>query len=84
MQSISLQSHVGEDGLLKLSVPVGVRDADLEVVIVVNTLSPHNGQPAPQTEGWPPGFFEATYGCLSDEPLAREPLCGYEVREEFL
>ncbi len=25
----------------------------------------------PEAPGWPPGFFERTYGSLADDPLAR-------------
>lgn len=78
MQSIKLQARVGEDGILKLEVPVGVYDADLEVIVVVQPL------PASDDKGWPEGFFERTYGSFSDEPLTRPPQGDYEEREELL
>ena len=39
--------------------------------------------PATKDLGWPPGFFEETYGSFSDQPLVREPQGEYEVREEL-
>lgn len=31
--------------------------------------------------GWPPGYFEQTYGALADDPLTREEQGTYEERE---
>ena len=76
METITLNSHVGADGVLKLQVPVKVTNADLEVVLVVQPVTPEA-----HGLGWPPGFFEATYGSFSAEPLVREPQGEYEVRE---
>ena len=67
MQTIKLHSHVGEDGILHLDVPVGIADRDLEITLTV--------QPAiaktetTQGKGWPPGFFEETFGSFKDDPL---------------
>jgi hypothetical protein len=42
MQSITLKSHIGSDGLLKVHLP-DMRDTDIEVVIVYQTtLVTHN------------------------------------------
>lgn len=43
MQSITLHSHVGEDGILHLDIPVGLIDTELEVTVTV--------QPVPTPEG---------------------------------
>jgi hypothetical protein len=78
MRSITIQSHVGRDGILKLEIPVGVTNTALEVIVVVQpvTTPPSNG-------GWPPNFFEETYGSLADVPLERPEQGEYEVREEL-
>lgn len=76
MQSIKLRSHVGQDGILKLEVPLGLSEMDLEVVVVV--------QPVAKTQtGWPPGFFEQTAGAWAGEPLVREPQGEYETRDKL-
>ncbi len=67
METITLHSHVGADGLLKLQVPVHLTNTELEVVLVVQPLA------AAEAHGWPPGFFEQTYGSFRSEPLVREP-----------
>jgi hypothetical protein len=41
-------------------------------------------KPTPEELGWPPGFFEQTYGMFKDDPLERLPAGNYEVREEIL
>ena len=83
MQSITLQSHVGVDGILKLQVPVGITNTDLEVMVVVQPIAPASGRKTPEDLGWPPGFFEQTAGCWQGEPLVREPQGEYEVRDEL-
>ena len=37
----------------------------------------------PEAPGWPPGFFERTYGSLADDPMERPPQGDYEVRDEI-
>lgn len=39
MQSITLKSHIGSDGLLKVHLP-DMKDIDIEVVIVYQTSPP--------------------------------------------
>ncbi len=77
METITLNSHVGADGVLKLQVPVKVTNADLEVVLIVQPVTPQS-----KNLGWPARFFEETYGSFSDQPLMREPQGEYEVRDE--
>ena len=92
MQSIKLHSHVGPDGILKLEVPVGLNDTDLELFLIVQpviksdlstTTEPKTNQ-SPEELGWPPGFFEQTAGSLADDPIERPPQGEYEVREELV
>lgn len=82
MQTITLHSHVGADGILNLQIPVGMSDVDLEVIAVVQQM---NGHLVTETDslGWPLGFFEETYGSLKDDPLERPPQGDFEVREEL-
>ena len=77
METITLHSRVGADGLLKLQVPVKLTNIDLEVVVIVQPAAPVD-----QVSGWPTGFFEQTYGSFRDHPLVREPQVDYEIRDE--
>jgi hypothetical protein len=78
METITLHSRVGTDGLLKLQVPVKATNTELEVVLIVQPVAPTG-----QEHGWPPGFFETTYGSFRDQPLVREPQGEYEIRDEL-
>ncbi len=78
METITLHSRVGADGLLKLQVPVKMTNTDLEVVLIVQPVAS-----AGQEHGWPPGFFEQTYGSFRDQPLVREAQGEYEIRDEL-
>jgi hypothetical protein len=78
METITLHSRVGADGLLKLQVPVKMTNTELDVVLIVQPVAA-----AGQDLGWPPGFFEQTYGSFRDQPLVRESQGEYEVRYEL-
>jgi hypothetical protein len=67
---IRITSHIGKDGILRLEVPVSVRDQDLDVLLVVNPVS-GKAPGASDEDLWPPGFFESTAGAFRDEPLGR-------------
>jgi hypothetical protein len=81
MDAIKLRSHVGPDGILKLEVPVGVKNADLDVVVNVELVGNGVSAKTPEELGWPEGFFEKTAGAWSGEPLVREPQGNYETRK---
>jgi hypothetical protein len=77
MQTITLHSHVGEDRILHLDVPVGLIDADLEVTLTVQAV-----KSLPEGS-WSPGFFEKTFGAWEGEPLVREEQGEFEQRESL-
>lgn len=70
-KTITVHSHVGEDGILHLAVPVGMQEMDLEVTVTVQAVE--RGEDTPETLGWSPGFFEETFGAWAGEPLTRAP-----------
>jgi hypothetical protein len=82
MQSIKLHSHTGADGMLKLEVPMGLANTDFEVVLIVQPVT--KAESSPEDLGWPPGFFEQTYGILADDPIEQVEQLDYEEREEIL
>lgn len=84
MQSIKVRSRVGSDGMLHLQVPVGIKDTDLEVIVVFQRITPETEAKTPEDLGWSPGFFEITLGCFRDEPLVRGEQGEFEEREELL
>jgi hypothetical protein len=72
---ITVRGHTDKNGSLKLNVATDVREADVEVVVVVNPLPPGNGG------GWPEGFLEKAYGSLADSGLARPDQGEHESRD---
>jgi hypothetical protein len=67
METIRLKAHVGTDGLLTIKLPAEMRNREFEVVIVMQPLA------SVETDalGYPPGYFEDTYGSFADSPLQR-------------
>ena len=63
MQSITLKSHIGSDGLLKVHLP-DMRDTDIEVVIVYQTTLP---------KGVDAADLSQFYGCIQDDSFFRHP-----------
>ena len=53
METITLHSRVGADGLLKLQVPVNLTNTELDVVLIVQPVASVD-----QALGWPPGFLK--------------------------
>jgi hypothetical protein len=61
MHSITLKSHIGQDGLLKVHLP-DMRNTDIEVVIVYQTSSPKAVKAEP---------LSRFYGCIQDDSFNR-------------
>jgi len=61
MQSITLKSHIGSDGLLKVHLP-DMRDTDIEVVIVYQTSI---------SKGVEAASVSQFYGCIQDDSFIK-------------
>lgn len=81
MISIQTKTHVGADGTLSLQIPTTLRETDVEVMVVFQSVPTQAEKPVTDELGWPPGFFEATAGAWKGEPLERSSQGEYEVRE---
>lgn len=77
MNSVKIRSQVGEDGLLRLELPVGAANVEVELVVVFQVLE-HTGET--NENGWPAGFFAATAGSVPDFPLDADE--GFVVDEQ--
>ena len=77
-ETIKTRAHTTEDGILNLSVEVGVADADVTVVLQVRPLA--SSGKADQ-KGWPKDFFEQVAGSIPD--LQRGPQGEFEERLSF-
>jgi hypothetical protein len=76
MQSLTLHTRVGKDGILKLEMPSDVIDTELEIVLIFNPVKE-------SVAGWSPDFFTEVIGGWQGEPLVREPQGQYETRDEL-
>ena len=73
MQTVRVSEKTGSDGILHLRIPVGEPEAEYEAVVV---LQPRAAAQAPGTLGsraWPAGYFEETFGSITDEAFVRPP-----------
>jgi len=82
MTPIQLRSRVGADGVLTLSVPVGISEANREVKITVEPVEPVAARPALSGEQWKQ-FIEETAGSINDLPFKRPEQGEYEERGEM-
>jgi hypothetical protein len=83
MESIKLKSHVGDDGILQIQVPVGFKNEDLEVMVIFQRLKSRNSNSATlESRGWQPGFFEEVIGSWESEPLERSEQLPYKTRSQ--
>ena len=75
MKSIKIRSHIGQDGILHLDIPVEMADTEIEVTLTIQKVTP--------PKGWMPGFFEKVIGGWVEEPLSRPEQGQYETREQL-
>lgn len=74
-ETIETRAHTTREGVLNLSVDVGMPDADVSVVVQVRPLAaPHDVD----ANGWPRGFFERVAGSIPQ--LERAPQGQFETR----
>lgn len=79
MEAIKTRSHIGADGILKLEMPVGVANRDVEILIVVQPLETEELD----AMGYPIGYFDETYGSFADDPLERGEQPPMDIRDEL-
>ncbi len=72
MESIKLNSHVGEDGVLQLQIPVNVKNTDLEVMVIIQPAPSSSTAPkTPEALGYSREFLEQVVGGWEGELLVR-------------
>jgi hypothetical protein len=76
MERIDLKAHVGEDGILRLEIPIGQANVDVLVRVyyhIQRTMTPEEWQ----------AFIDSTYGSLADDPIERGDQGEIRVRDEL-
>jgi hypothetical protein len=74
-ETIETRARTTPDGVLNLSVNVGIADADVAVTVQVRPLAPAGEVDA---NGWPKGFFDRVAGSMPE--LRRAPQGQFEER----
>jgi hypothetical protein len=83
MSVIRTTATAGPDGVLHIRVPVGA-EGEYEVTAVIEPKPPGSGPTKTLEElGWPPGYFENTFGSITDEAFKRYPQGEFEKRESL-
>ena len=77
MKTIRFTSLVSNDGILSLPLPDDMKGKNLEILVVLQPIK----ESFPNDNGWPPGFFEKTYGATAHDPIERPPQGEFEIRE---
>ena len=82
MVTVSTKGRVRGDGTLDLSVKTGLKETDVDVVLILEPHSVKRDDTDVKT-GWPAGYFEKTFGSLRDDPIAYQHPPAVEVRREL-
>ncbi len=80
MNTMTLKSQTGKDGSLDLHLRTGMREQNVEVVVVVQSLDKNRSA---KPRSWPKSFIERTAGCMTSDPIRRPPQGDYEQRKEL-
>lgn len=80
MKTLHFRSRSGADGLLKLTVPVGTPDSELDVVVVLSPV-PLGGAGLTQAE-WSDAIARSA-GSVADASFQRHEQGEYEKRDEL-
>jgi hypothetical protein len=84
MQVLQLAAKAGPDGIIHLAIPLGSANEEFDLAIVVSPKQTANEtakQKTPEELGWPPGFFEKTFGSIDDETFCEPEELPFEERE---
>lgn len=60
MESIKVRRHIGQDGILHLDIPVGIRERDVKVIVIYQSV------PSSTTSA---RSLEQFYGICADDPI---------------
>lgn len=76
MRVIRVLAVADADGKFRLDLPLGPAGSTYQLEVRVTpdyALDWPQGEPTPESLGWPAGFLEATYGSITDETFVRPP-----------
>jgi hypothetical protein len=77
-ETIEARAHTTREGVLNLSLQVGIQDSDVTVTVQVKPLAQVGELDA---NGWPKGFFERVAGSMPE--LSRASQGDFERRQSL-
>ncbi|MGB7337960.1 MAG: hypothetical protein WBC91_03630 [Phototrophicaceae bacterium] len=77
MKTITVKARADKDGIVRLEIPTQQADQELEIVLVMQTLT----NELVDEMGYPIGYFDETYGSLADDPIERNQPPHPDVRD---
>jgi len=84
MRVLQLAAKADSNGIIRLELPLGSANEEFELAIVVSPKPTANGTAKTKTLeelGWPPGFFEKTYGSIGDDTFCEPEELPFEETE---
>jgi hypothetical protein len=81
-RTIHTLQEAGPDKRIHLCIPVEQANSRYRLTIVIEPETPLPAA-TPEELGWPPGFFEQTYGAIADDTFVRHPQGEFEQRPEM-
>ena len=75
MKTLHFRQKSGANGKLSLDIPVGMADAECDIMVVV--------EPSVAPAEWLPGFWEQLFRGWQGEPLTRPPQGDFESRDRL-
>lgn len=73
MQTIRVLEKTDKYGTLQLRIPLGKPGVEYDIVVVLQPKEASPKTAIPEELGWPPGYFESTFGSIDDESFVRPP-----------
>lgn len=79
MPTIRFHHKTAADGNLSFQIPLGTPETEYDVTVVIEPSKKVDVDPiaptpdSPEARGWPPGYFERTFGSIDDETFFRHP-----------
>jgi hypothetical protein len=70
MIAFPAKARTDSEGTLSLTIPIGVPNAEVNVVVVVDASLSNGDAPS---DAWPDGYFQRHFGSLRDSGLERPP-----------
>jgi hypothetical protein len=75
MNKVQLEARTDAEGSIRIRLPGPPRRCAVRVTVEWEETA------AAGEASWPPGWFEATAGCIDDETFRRPPQGGFESRD---